>query len=1109
MSEFNPTKEQKSAVELPTPLLVSAGAGSGKTAVLTRRLIERIKAGAGIDRFVIITFTRDAAQELKSRISRLLAEESSKSADGYRLRRQVALARNAEIGTIHSFCASLLRRFGTQCGIDPGFGIVSDETAESLRSAAVSKVMESIYENMTPELERLVNAEGAGRDDRALETLILELYEKMNSHTDPEQWAEQTVASLEASKDDIQSSPWCAEIMKATESKALYWKRRMENLLAEMSRYKDVMDRYGPSVSETVGDIQDFCGKFSEGWDAVCTFREIRFSRFGTLRNPENPEFAEKVKNYRNDCKKDFERLRKNISTPAAELVSECASTAVEMKSLLALEHQFRELYSKAKKERNLMDYSDLEHSCWKMLSEYPEVAERISGCYDEIMVDEYQDVSRVQSGIFKAVSANGKKLFMVGDIKQSIYRFRLADPGIFADGLKDTELTKVYLKENFRSCREVVDCCNYVFEKCMSEEVGDVDYGDDQRLVFASRDYSDGKKRDEPELILFEQPGAGTAALRRLEAAKVAEMIEKLGCPYGDVAILLRSANKSGDQYMKALTERGIPVKSAQCGDFFENPTVGAITAVLRLLDNPHNDIALLNALTGPLFDFTPDELAEIRSSDRYSDLYAALLKTDTVKCRDFAELIEAMRDACCDMSALEIINMIADRTALHLLYTASANGRNIESAVAGMRRLASEFEKDGLKGLHSFIRYLENLNGGKSVIAEQGSPDAVTIMSIHKSKGLQFPVVFLCDGLRQFNLREDSKPVIVHPELGLGPKVVDTIRKVRYPGIARRAISMRNRAESVSEEMRLLYVAMTRAREKLFITAGCSDHEKQIENSKGKQPADAVCYFDWLISSGWPVRTDDIPPAAPGEGAKPADAVQTEDFSSILECMKRAYPHEAVRHVPSKITATALKERDEEAAELVKSKHRYFRKADFSGDDRKPTPAEKGIATHLALQYMDFDRTSDTDTVSGEIERLRELSFLSRRQAECIDPDAIVKLFSSELGNRLRSAERMGREFKFSMMRNAAEVYPEAEGEQILLQGVVDCWFIEDGKIVIVDYKTDNVSKPEDLEDRAIMYSSQLKAYASALSEMLELPVKEAVLYFLMPGVQKTLAL
>lgn len=1104
MTEY--TKDQKQAIfHRGSPALVSAGAGSGKTTVLTDRLINYvINDGAEIDSFVVITFTKSAAAELRGRISRRLTEEAKESGNAH-LRRQIAKLRNARIGTIHSFCAGIIRENAHELGMNPGFSIMSEERASSMKDAVLESVLDERYGNMSayPGFEELVNTAGAGRSDAKLVKLALDLYEDMQCHPDPEAWASSCVEQLSAPVSDISETVWGKEVISCVKEKALRWEERLDALLSELAGFEQLKKAYAPAIEELAAWTREYIRLLDAGWDAAVNAPEVPSTRLSPIRGTsENDELKQRAGALKKDCASALKKLKAVISAPGPELAEEMATVAPPMKALLALVLDFGAAYDKEKRRLNTADYSDLEHKAAQYLEKND-----ISGRFTEVMVDEYQDVSRVQDYIFKRISGNGRKLFMVGDIKQSIYRFRLADPAIFKEKANEAGVTSITLKDNFRSRREIIDCANAIFSPIMTDSLGDTDYKDSQ-LVYGAKDYTGSVP--EPELFLVQC--RENADRLREEAEFVASKIESLVAEgtagYGDIAILLRSPGRTGEVFARELTKRGIPVSAASGGSFFDTAEVTFVVSYLRILDNPHNDVPLIAVLRNPSIGFTADDLSDIRAAAPRTDFYTALVKAaeSDPRVEAFLSDFNRLRFTAPDLSAEETVRAIMVIGNMDLVCSALPGGEGRMLNLSQLISAAVKFETDGYRGLHRFICYLDKLREKKtdlSVPSDAGS--AVKIMSVHKSKGLEFKVVFYSNLQHQFNTDDTKETVLVHPVLGLGPKVTDTSRMLCYPSLPRNAISMAMKKELLSEEMRLMYVAVTRAKEHLFMTAGVDDAEKTVEKAKTAKVQDALCPLTWILASGGiAVRT------VSNEGAELANAAPetkpVEADAEMLAAMKTEYAFAEAARLPSKVTATELKHiagsGDEEAAALVVAK-RSARMPDFSLENRPVTATERGIATHLCLQYMDF-----TKPVKDEIARLLEQKFLSPRQAEAVDPAMIEKLLASKTGKRMACADKVHREFRFSVLRDAEQIFKKAPGEKILLQGVVDCCLEEDGELVIIDYKTDSLKTEEETEERAKMYAGQVRAYADALSGIFGKPVRECVLYFLSNGVEKTLA-
>ncbi len=1157
MSDFRPTAAQDAAIHTRgSAVLVSAGAGSGKTKVLTERLMSYItdpEHPADLDSFLIITFTRAAAGELRGRIMEELASALARDPGSRRLRKQSALCQNAQIGTIHSFCTKVLREYSHILGLSPDFRIADEDRAAAMKRAALERVLDACYEKPEehPGFTLLADTVGAGRDDSRLAELVLVLHSKMQSHARPEKWARQQVALLHSGASDVAETPWGAEVIGAAKRSAAYWSGELDRLMALMQGEATISKAYLPALSQACDSIRELQRRLNIGWDEAREYLPIRFPRLGSLRNPPNPALAELVKSRWDACKKGMAVITDMLYSDSDKLLSELEYTTPAMEALLELTLAFDREFAKDKRRATLVDYSDLEHMTAQLLTEEDgspsPLAQQLSQRYTEIMVDEYQDVSRVQDTIFRAVSREGRNLFLVGDVKQSIYRFRLADPEIFtekylsyADEARAVpgEPRRIILSENFRSRREVLDAANAVFGCCMSRELGDIDYDKDAMLI-PGAPYQGSVPA--PEILLLELTGAAgdedAPDKTALEAAMVAEKIQELinagatvtdhgverRLAYGDIAILLRSVNNVGGVYRRTLAQYGVPVSSGQGGGFFTSVEISTVMSMLAVIDNPHQDIPLIAVLRSPCFGFSADELSGIRAADKKQDFYTALCiaAEKNEKCSAFLEKLNELRNTAADLPAGELVWQVLEELDMLAICSAMSDGEQRRANLMELIELSEHFEGSGYRGLHRFVLWLRR-QAEKGLEPSVGGTEesAVQIMSVHKSKGLEFPVVFLCDTARRFNKQDSRDTVLVHPELGLGPKVTDLERRVEYPSIARTAIKLRLERELLSEEMRLLYVALTRAKERLFISAAMKNAAQTVEKTAASVSlpmspevlAGASSPIIWLLSAASVYgdklklsfhlpengKTDEL-----GETA--ASQVDEESLKELERRLSFVYPHRTAEALPSKVTATELKghmQEDEDAEDISPRRERAFRMPDFTKKDKPVTGAERGIATHLVLQYMDFARSGSLEEIKGEIERLHSARFLSDREAAAVDAEAIRKLFASPLGQRMLRAEKRQREFKFSLLCDAGQFFGSAEGEQVLLQGVVDCCIEEKGQLVIIDYKTDAVKTEQEINQRTKLYTGQLKTYALAMTRIYNKPVKECVLYFLAPG-------
>ncbi len=1147
MAGFEPTSAQKAAIEESgRAVLVSAAAGSGKTRVLTERLLRRIEHDADIDSFLVITFTKAAAAELRGRILDEISERLAADPENSRLRRQSALCAKAQIGTIDSFCQSFLRENCHAAQLSPEFRVIEEDRAEAIKQRVIQRLLDDCYEEGEESFLLLTDSLCMGRrDDSKLAETVLTLHRKTQSHARPELWLRRQLDTLEPAGEDAGSTVWGAEILKNVQDDALFWAQRMDEVCRLAAEDPAVAEKYASSFEETALSLRELVRACSLGWDRARQALPISYPRVGAVTKPHDEALRKGTKDVRDLCKKSSDKYAKLLSESSEELLAGMRSTAPRMRALIELTLRFDRVYAAEKRRRAEVDFADLEHLTAQLLTNEDgsptELACETSQRFCEIMVDEYQDVNRVQDDIFRALSKNGENLFMVGDVKQSIYRFRLADPLIFTEKYeryaflaqaRDSEPAKIMLQENFRSRQEVIDGINGVFSACMSKKLGEVDYDENARLRCGGV-YSDAGAA--PELILIDtksddddlrdktEKEAAVVAERILELMRSGMTVSGRALGYGDIALLMRSANSVGEVYRRELILRGIPVAAGQGGSFFGSTEIASLMSLLAIIDNPHQDVALIAVLRSSAFGFSADELTEIRLCDRDSNFYTALRKAAETneKCAHFLETLDRLRSRAADTPVDELLLFIYNELDLMALCAAMQDAPQRCANLRMMPELAKRFAAGGFHGLHRFCLWLRQLAERGGDMGAASSEGAVKIMTIHKSKGLEFPVVFLCDTSRRFNTADLKATVLIHPELGLGPKVCDLRRRLEYPGLARNAIKQRLKRELLSEEMRLLYVALTRARERLIVTAAVKEPDKHIDKLRPQCTVpmspellmSMQSMSDWMICAQLclgedklrltTVLAEEAAAVQEHETAPERPAADAQAVERLRQNLAFSYPHEAAARLPSKVTATELKhleEPDGEAASLAPRLKPRFRTPRL-GQEQALSPTQRGSAAHTLLQYIDYAETGSEEAVQGELRRLVSERFLSPRQAEAVDTQCILRLFASPLGQRILNADKLRREFKFSLLCPAESFFSGGEGESVLLQGVIDCMIVERGEITIIDYKTDRVRGEEALE-RAKSYESQLKAYAWAAERMTGLPVRECVLYFLYSG-------
>lgn len=1163
MAEFKFTKSQEMAINSRgSSVLVSAAAGSGKTRVLTERLMSYItdrENPVDIDKFLVITYTRAAAAELRARILTELIGRRSKEPENRRLRRQVNLCYRAQIGTIHSFCTSVLRENAHLIGFSPDFKVGDEDKIQSIKLRALDQVLDKAYEDGDEQFFALANTIGSGRDDRKLEDTILDLYGKMQSQPDPELWAEiqKKRCKLEGIS-DISQTIWGGYLLNETVRALEFWEAEMQKLVELMHsrpEYEPIANAYSESVADTELFIRDASRQILQGWDAMKSHFPIGFPKLKSLRKPEFPEVADYIKNRRKACKTALDKIAISFDMDSTLAISDMKKMSIPLAKLLDLTIELDRVFKAEKKRQNLVDFSDLEHMSAKLLcDEYgkrSELAKQIANKYTEIMVDEFQDVNAVQERIVSSISKKETNIFMVGDVKQSIYRFRLADPMIFlekyqqfehADTAAKGEPRKILLSENFRSRDCVLKSANQVFTNIMSEDLGELCY-DDEAMLKCGADYYDENYENQAELLIVELPqntDEETPAKEKIEALAVAKKIRELvkngekvqgkdgmrPLKYSDIAVLIRSVNTVRATYAMAFAEVGVPLADAKGESFFKSPEISAMISMLAIIDNPHQDVPLIATLRSNFFHFSPDELAEIRSKNKKGSFYDALVEyaKNNTKTADFLTKLAKLRIIASDLPTDELISQLYNETEAMMILSAMDDGERKTQNLMQLLEYAKKFESEGFRGLFKFVALLRRMmeRGEEPNFQAAGGMDAVSIMSIHKSKGLEFPYIFLCTTGKKFNKQDLRKTVLVHGDLGLGVNIIDADRGIEYSSIAKRAIASKLNTELLSEEMRVLYVALTRAKERIFVTAAMKKPEEEIKKIAltNEGPIAPIILESAQSMAQWLIQTASLNDSEmsisiinPESEEQVGESVQNEQKEAkpeLISLLKKRiefeYSHENCINIPSKLTATEIKHSEaipETDTKLLTTKKRsnIFALPEL-GVERELTGAERGTATHVVMQYIDFAKTQSIEKIEGEIARLQTEGYINERQANALMPEHIKAFFDSELGERLAAADEVHRELPFSLLCRASDYYNIETDDEILLQGVLDCCIIEDGKVTIIDYKTDYVNQdrlPELVEN----YSAQVKAYAKAMSRIMQKEVGETVLFFLRAGI------
>ena len=1173
MGDIQLTPQQLGAVEdRGGSLLVSAAAGSGKTKVLVERVFAYLREEhCHIDDFLIITFTRAAAAELRSKLAAELARRVAAEPENGHLRQQMFRVYQADIKTVDGFCASLLREHVHLLepvdgrSLTPDFRILDESECTLLKERALEQALEHFYQRIEQGDEGcrlLAETLGFGRDDRGLALLVPEVHAKLQSHPYPEKWLAQAAEGWRELPQRLADSVYGRTIMDDTVRRALYWAGRLERAARDMEGCQPVFDAYADRFLEAAAQLREYETAAQKGWDEMSRV-DVTFRKLGAVRGEENGDSKAAAKAVWDKCKAAVKKLSAPYQTAESELLDDLRAIAPAMEALLELTADFDRRFQAEKVRRNAMDFSDQEHYAVRLLAGEDgtptELGEQVSHRYREIMVDEYQDTNEVQNCIFRAVSRQGENIFAVGDVKQSIYRFRLAEPGIFlekyrtyldAEDAAPGQPRRRALSRNFRSRQEVLDAANFVFAAIMSREMGELDYTEEQYLHFGAAYYPDASERETEFHYLSvedtpEQRFDRAEAEARFTARRIRQLLDGELRPVEpeDIVILMRSPSARLAVFTAALEREGIPCDGGESEDFFSAMEIAVVLSLLEIVDNPRQDVPLIAVLRSPLVGMSANRLAEIRALQPEGDYYEALCRDEGEDAQAFLSLLRELRHASREMAADKLLWYCYDRCRVEAIFGAMADGAQRQARLTALYDYVRRLVQSGRTGLFDCVSHLRRLleNGDAPAITAARASGGVRIMSVHKSKGLEFPVVVLADLNRSFNRQDLDRPVLVHPQLGVGAERVETERRIRYDTVSKSALALTLEREAKAEELRILYVAMTRAQEKLIMVCSRKNPEKHLRElaalTELPVPPEAVsganCPGDWLLLTllntfqaselhGFAgVRPSELTEAPAGvtvrlhriggeetEGAaSPAeeDTGESPDTTPDTASLGFVYGHRAATVTPSKVTATQLKGRaiDEEIAEgtLPRRRESAPERPRFLQEKRGLTGAERGTAMHLVMQFLPLDTAAEPWAVAEVIDGLRRRRLLTPEQAAALNVPALVRFLASPLAERIRNAPQLWREYRFALLTDAGIYDGDAAGEEMLLQGVADCVFETESGLAVVDFKTDRVQTAE-VQRRAEVYRAQLDAYAGALSRILERPVTERILYFFACG-------
>ena len=1166
------TTDQRHAIECRKgSVLVSAAAGSGKTTVLVERVIRRLTDEdnpCSAEDLLIVTFTRAATAQMREKIGAAILKRLSEDPTDRHLRRQYMLLPFAKICTIDSFCNDLVRENFHALGISPDYSLLDNETAVIMKNDVCEAMLERAYEEDSDgSFSELSDMMSSGSSDEDFAKLIIKMYDISTAYPFPDLWLDSLIE--EYSQPDINKSCWGGIIKKYVCDMLDYCVSSSNDMMTAMESDPIVADAYGAAVQSDINMYAELREKVNRDWDeALEAFKTVKYMSLGRVPKGYESETKNVVTTARKKLKDLLKKVPNIMCVSSGEHSEDVRLMRGPVTNLIELVKQFAREYSAEKDKMNSADFSDILHRALNLLAVSDgsggyiktDLARELSSHYVEILVDEYQDINEAQDMIFRAISADENNLFTVGDVKQSIYRFRQAMPEIFLRRRSTTHSFEsgkyplgITLGSNFRSRVGVTSCVNYIFRQLMSTEAGELEY-DDSEALNAAAEYPE---RDTPDCELHVVTDKGNRAdTLEAQARYVARYIDRTvregktlvtkggalrPASYGDFCILLRTAKNVSSVYANALSERGIPVFSPETGGFFEAAEISFILSLLRVLDNPVQDIPLAAVMLSPLFGFSAGELADIRASAKerleageteplYRSVAASADEGDE-KAAAFLKKIESLRRLSLTLSAGELVRRVCEETGFDAIAGAMPDGERRRLNVGLLCDYAEKYEAAGNLGLSGFIRFIDKVARTSGDLATAARPsenaDIVRIMTVHQSKGLEFPICIFADMQHAFNERDNTESVLISSSAGLGMKRRTEDGISVYDTASRRAAVITSERMGRSEEMRVLYVALTRAKENLIMVTSVPNPEKglakvAVECGIGERANPFAVlrmnnFSDLVLMAlmRHPAADElrklsgiDVPIFLPEKDrfrlkvvVSDSESFMTESaneqktaakpvfFDEVQARLDYSDPRSVLSSVPAKRAASDGSERGINREYFASSRPAFMSSGGL-------TPAQRGTATHKFMQFSDY--AAARADIESELARLVDGGFLSEDEGKAVNIGAAKRFFMSPLAERIFASDNVMREKKFAALFPAKFFYPELTGEaaeeKIVVQGIADCVFVEDGELVIVDYKTDTGVDAEALLDR---YSAQLEIYREALSQALGMPVKETLLY------------
>ena len=1161
MGSLKWTKEQLRAIETSgNNILVAAAAGSGKTAVLVERIINKIiNEKINIDQILVVTFTNAAASEMRERILDAIYKKIEKDPNDLHLQKQITLLSKASICTIDSFCLDIVKSYFYEIDITPNFRIADNAELELLKMETIDEIFEEKYGEYDKDFLKVLEMYTKYQDDTPLKDLIIYIYNYIQSCPFPNKWLKEMTEKYNINNSNntgFENTQWGKIIINEVKEKLIGCIESLNGIAKELQRFPEVK-KYWDVINQDIYEIKKIIN--INDWDNIYNCLQENIFTKWPIDKKVTIDIKNVAKEKRDNIKKQFNKAKELINCTSCQAFEDINDMYETICILAKLVEEFSTKLINNKKEKNILDFNDIEHYALDILigkdiindqNKHTRVALKYIDKFKEIAIDEYQDSNLVQEYILTAIS-NGRNIFMVGDVKQSIYKFRQARPELFIEKYEkyktnqeneDNLGIKIQLFKNFRSRENILNTTNAIFQSIMSKELGDIEYDENEYLNLGAK-FEDTKlelaaRNTDIDIIetnyIQDENNEEPIQNIELEAEYVANKIKKIidsnqvvydkkvgyrKVTYRDIVILLRATKDRANYFEKEIIKLGMPVFSDASPEYLDSIEIQTIINLLKVIDNPMYDIPLVSVMRSQIGGFSDNDLIKIRINNDKTTFYESLInyKEDDLKekINKFLNNIETWREKSHYQTLDELIWNIYTDTGYYNYVSLMPNGTLRQANLKSLFEKAKQYENASFKGIYNFINFIDRLKNKSSDLSAAKlvgeNENVIRIMSIHKSKGLEFPIVFLCCSNKQFNIKDLNGPIILHQDLGIGANYISSESKIQFETLAKQSIKIKTKREIISEEMRLLYVALTRAKDRLIITGTGKDVEEELKEKEeildiyqeetkiNKNVIEKYkSYLDWIelvylkdknnifnLSINKPKQQREEQKEETIDLKKMRNDKIDQDLKQKLEW---EYKHKEATKIETKTSVSKIKSKNRNNIVTLKEPV-FLRSEDII------SPAQKGTVMHLCFQKLPLKKEYSIKEIGEFIEKLFENNIITDKEKQSIDLEQLHNYTKSSIWKELLNAKNVYREQPFYINITADEIYNNNIKEEILIQGVIDLYYINSNdELILVDYKTDYVEYEDELIKK---YKEQLMLYKRALESALNKKVSKVCIY------------